>query len=178
MESDEYASLRDSFDARGGYSLDVRVDSTLSGLGFDRADWDRPVSEMSGGQQTRAALARLLVAELDLLMLDEPTNHLDVGAIEWLETSLAERDGALVVASHDRAFLDAVVGRVWELRDRRLTAFRGNYSAFLEPARGARRAGAQGHGHAQGADRPREGARPAIPKPPQVLEDARARAPA
>ncbi|HYI22979.1 MAG TPA: ABC-F family ATP-binding cassette domain-containing protein, partial [Candidatus Limnocylindrales bacterium] len=131
VESNEYASLRDSFDARGGYSLDVRVDSTLSGLGFDRADWGRPVSELSGGQQTRAALARLLVAELDLLMLDEPTNHLDVGAIEWLETSLAERDGALLVASHDRAFLDAVVGRVWELRDRRLTAFRGNYAAFL-----------------------------------------------
>ncbi len=131
VESDEYASLRDSFDARGGYSLDVRVDSTLSGLGFDRVDWNRPVSELSGGQQTRAALARLLVAELDLLMLDEPTNHLDVGAIEWLETSLSERDGALLVASHDRAFLDAVVGRVWELRDRRLTAFRGNYGAFL-----------------------------------------------
>ena len=131
VESEEYSSLRDSFDARGGYSLDVRVDSTLSGLGFDRADWGRPVSELSGGQQTRAALARLLVAELDLLMLDEPTNHLDVGAIEWLETSLAERDGALLVASHDRAFLDAVVDRVWELRDRRMTVFRGNYAAFL-----------------------------------------------
>jgi ATP-binding cassette subfamily F protein 3 len=131
VESPEYAHLRDNFEARGGYSLDVRVDSALSGLGFERADWDRPPSQLSGGQQTRAALARLLVAELDLLMLDEPTNHLDVSAIEWLENALAQRPGALVVASHDRSFLDAVVERIWEIRDRRLEAFRGNYSAYL-----------------------------------------------
>ena len=131
VTSAEYADLRDRFETRGGYSLDVRVDAALSGLGFERADWTRPVSAMSGGQQTRAALARLLVAELDLLMLDEPTNHLDVSAIEWLEGTLAARPGALLVASHDRAFLDATVERVWELRDRRLTVFRGNYSAYL-----------------------------------------------
>jgi ATP-binding cassette subfamily F protein 3 len=100
-------------------------------LGFERGDWDRPPTQLSGGQQTRAALARLLVAEFDLLMLDEPTNHLDVGAIEWLETALAARPGAVLVASHDRALLDAVVGRIWELRDRRLQSFRGNYSAYV-----------------------------------------------
>jgi ATP-binding cassette subfamily F protein 3 len=132
VESAEYAQLREQFEARDGYSLDVRVDAALSGLGFARTDWDRPPTALSGGQQTRAALARLLVAELDLLMLDEPTNHLDVAAIEWLETTLAARSGALLVASHDRAFLDAVVSRIWELRDRRLEAFRGNYSAYLE----------------------------------------------
>ncbi len=131
VESAEYAALHESFEVRGGYSLDVRVDSALSGLGFARDDWARPPTQLSGGQQTRAALARMLVAELDLLMLDEPTNHLDVGAIEWLEATLANRPGALLVAAHDRAFLDAVVGRIWELRDRRLTAFRGNYSAYL-----------------------------------------------
>jgi ATP-binding cassette subfamily F protein 3 len=131
VESAEYAQLRDDFEARGGYSLDVRVDSALSGLGFERPDWDRPPTQLSGGQQTRASLARLLVAELDLLMLDEPTNHLDVSAIEWLENTLADRPGALLVASHDRSFLDAVTGRIWELRDRRLEAFRGNYSAYL-----------------------------------------------
>ena len=131
VTSAEYSDLRDRFETRGGYSLDVRVDAALSGLGFERGDWTRPLSAMSGGQQTRAALARLLVAELDLLMLDEPTNHLDVSAIEWLEGTLAARPGALLVASHDRAFLDATVGRVWELRDRRLTVFRGNYSAYL-----------------------------------------------
>jgi len=132
VESAEYAHLREQFEAREGYSLDVRVDAALSGLGFARSDWDRPPTALSGGQQTRAALARLLVAELDLLMLDEPTNHLDVAAIEWLETTLAARSGALLVASHDRAFLDAVVSRTWELRDRRLETFRGNYSAYLE----------------------------------------------
>jgi ATP-binding cassette subfamily F protein 3 len=131
VESAEYAHLRETFEARDGYSLDVRVDAALSGLGFAREDWPRPPTELSGGQQTRATLARLLVAELDLLMLDEPTNHLDVAAIEWLETALAARRNALLVASHDRAFLDAVVGRIWELRDRRLEAFRGNYSAYL-----------------------------------------------
>jgi ATP-binding cassette subfamily F protein 3 len=131
VQSPEYAHLRDQFEVREGYSLDTRVDAALSGLGFDRSDWERPPTALSGGQQTRAALARLLVAELDLLMLDEPTNHLDVAAIEWLETALAARPGALLVASHDRAFLDAVVARIWELRDRRLEVFRGNYSAYL-----------------------------------------------
>jgi ATP-binding cassette subfamily F protein 3 len=130
VESDEYAHLREAFDHRGGYTLDIRVDAALSGLGFDRADWDRPPTEMSGGQQTRAALARYLVAEIDLLMLDEPTNHLDLSAIEWLENTLAQRPGALLVTSHDRAFLDGVADRIWELRDRRLTVFRGNYAAY------------------------------------------------
>ena len=131
VSSAEYGRLHDEFDARAGYSLDIRVDATLSGLGFARDDWSRPPTELSGGQQTRAALARLLVSELDLLMLDEPTNHLDLAAIEWLENQLASRQGGLLVASHDRAFLDAVVLRVWELRDRRLEAFRGNYGAYL-----------------------------------------------
>jgi ATP-binding cassette, subfamily F, member 3 len=131
VESDEYAHLRDEFELAGGYSLDLRVESALSGLGFSTDDWQRPPTQLSGGEQTRAALARLLVADPDLLMLDEPTNHLDVSAIEWLEQMLANRAGALLVASHDRAFLDAVVTRVWEIRDRRLTAFRGNYAAYL-----------------------------------------------
>src|SRR3954452_2365508 len=130
VQSNEYAHLREQFDHRGGYTLDMRVEAALSGLSFDRVDWERPPSEMSGGQQTRAALARLLVAEIDLLMLDEPTNHLDLTAIEWLESTLANREGALLVTSHDRAFLDGVADRIWELRDRRLTVFRGNYSSY------------------------------------------------
>ncbi|HWH37606.1 MAG TPA: ABC-F family ATP-binding cassette domain-containing protein, partial [Candidatus Limnocylindrales bacterium] len=130
VESAEYAGLREQFDIAGGYSLDVRVEAALSGLGFNAADWQRPPTELSGGEQTRAALARLLVADPDLLLLDEPTNHLDVSAIEWLEQTLVARRGALLVAAHDRAFLDAVVTRVWELRDRRLTPFRGNYAAY------------------------------------------------
>jgi ATP-binding cassette, subfamily F, member 3 len=131
VQSAEYAALRDEFEARGGYSLDLRVEAALSGLGFEAKEWERSPRELSGGEQTRAALARLLVADPDLLLLDEPTNHLDVAAIEWLETILAARSRALLVASHDRAFLDAVVGRIWELRERRLAAFRGNYSHYL-----------------------------------------------
>ena len=126
----DYADLQHRFDVLGGYTLDLRVDEALSGLGFGRDEWARPPTALSGGQQTRASLARLVIADPDLLLLDEPTNHLDISAIEWLEVHLARRTGALLVASHDRAFLDAVVGRVWELRDRRLTTFRGDYSAY------------------------------------------------
>src|SRR6266542_5736786 len=125
-----YEALQHEFDVLGGYTLDQRVDEALSGLGFPREEWSRPPVAMSGGQQTRAALARLVIADPDLLLLDEPTNHLDLDALEWLEEHLRRRAGSLVVASHDRAFLDATVGRVWELRERRLTVFRGNYSAY------------------------------------------------
>ncbi|MGD0121076.1 MAG: ribosomal protection-like ABC-F family protein [Candidatus Limnocylindrales bacterium] len=126
----EYESLQHEFDVRDGYSLDQRVEAALSGLGFDRADWGRPPTNLSGGEQTRAALARLLLSDSELLLLDEPTNHLDLGALEWLEEHLGRRHGSLLVASHDRTFLDATVNRVWELRDRRLTPFRGNYASY------------------------------------------------
>ena len=126
----QYEELQHRFEILGGYTLDQRVDEALSGLGFAREEWSRPPTSVSGGQQTRAALARLVIADPDLLLLDEPTNHLDVGAIEWLEEHLRRRSGALLVASHDRAFLDATVTRVWELRDRKLTAFRGDYSSY------------------------------------------------
>jgi ATP-binding cassette subfamily F protein 3 len=125
-----YADLRAHFDALGGYTLDLRVEEALSGLGFDRGEWVRPPTALSGGQQTRATLARLMVADPELLLLDEPTNHLDLGALEWLEEHLRRRSGSLLVASHDRAFLDATVTRIWELRERRLTVFRGDYSAY------------------------------------------------
>jgi ATP-binding cassette subfamily F protein 3 len=126
----EYADLQHTFEALGGYTLDLRVDEALSGLGFTRDEWSKPPTALSGGEQTRATLARLVIAQPDLLLLDEPTNHLDIGAIEWLEEHLRRRHGALLVASHDRAFLDNTVGRIWELRDRRLTTFRGDYSAY------------------------------------------------
>jgi len=125
-----YADLQHRFEALGGYSLEQRVDEALSGLGFATADLARPPSSLSGGEQTRAALARLVIATPDLLLLDEPTNHLDLAALEWIEEHLRRRAGSLIVASHDRAFLDATVTRIWELRDRRLTVFRGDYSAY------------------------------------------------
>jgi ATP-binding cassette subfamily F protein 3 len=126
----EYAELQHRFELLGGYTLDVRVDEALSGLGFTPDEIRRAPASLSGGEQTRAALARLVISNPDLLLLDEPTNHLDIGALEWLEEHLRRRSGSLLVASHDRAFLDATVDRIWELRDRRLTIFRGNYAAF------------------------------------------------
>jgi ATP-binding cassette, subfamily F, member 3 len=125
-----YAELQHRFDVLGGYTLDQRVDETLSGLGFATDEWPKPPSALSGGEQTRAALARLVIADPELLLLDEPTNHLDLGALEWLEENLRRRSGSLLVASHDRAFLDGTVARIWELRDRRMSAFRGDYSAY------------------------------------------------
>ncbi len=125
-----YAELLHQYEILGGYTLDQRVESALSGLGFTRDEWTKPPSALSGGEQTRASLARLVIADPDLLLLDEPTNHLDLDALEWLEEHLRRRAGSLLVASHDRAFLDATVNRVWELRDRKLTAFRGDYSAY------------------------------------------------
>jgi ATP-binding cassette subfamily F protein 3 len=111
VEGPAYADLQHQFETLGGYTLDLRVDEALSGLGFARDEWAKPPTALSGGEQTRATLARLVIAQPDLLLLDEPTNHLDIGAIEWLEEHL-RRHGALLVASHDRAFLDATVGRV------------------------------------------------------------------
>jgi ATP-binding cassette subfamily F protein 3 len=130
VEEPQYAELQHRFDVLGGYTLDQRIDETLSGLGFTRDEWTKPPGALSGGEQTRAALARLVIADPDLMLLDEPTNHLDLGALEWLEEHLRRRNGSLLVASHDRAFLDATVERVWELRDRRLTIFRGDYAAY------------------------------------------------
>ena len=170
-----YAELQHRFDALGGYTLDQRVDAALSGLGFSRGEWAKPPSAMSGGEQTRASLARLVIADPDLLLLDEPTNHLDIDALEWLEVHLQRRSGSLLVASHDRAFLDATVTRVWELRDRRLTRVPRQLLRLPPPARGARRTRGEGSRHACRADRARARARAALPQPPQVLEDARAR---
>ncbi len=125
-----YAELMHQYEILGGYTLDQRVESALTGLGFSRDEWAKPPAALSGGEQTRASLARLVIADPDLLLLDEPTNHLDLDALEWLEEHLRRRNGSLLVASHDRAFLDATVNRIWELRDRRLTTFRGDYSAY------------------------------------------------
>jgi ATP-binding cassette subfamily F protein 3 len=130
VEEAGYAELQHQFEILGGYTLDQRVDEALSGLGFTRDEWPKPPTALSGGEQTRAALARLVIADPDLLLLDEPTNHLDIAALEWTEEHLRRRHGSLLVASHDRAFLDGTVNRIWELRERRLTGFRGDYSAY------------------------------------------------
>jgi len=130
VEEPGYAQLLHEYEVLGGYTLDQRVDEALTGLGFAPDEWEKPPAALSGGEQTRAALARLVIADPDLLLLDEPTNHLDIAALEWIEEHLRRRRGSLLVASHDRAFLDATVTRIWELRDRKLTVFRGDYSAY------------------------------------------------
>jgi ATP-binding cassette subfamily F protein 3 len=120
------------FEALGGYSREARADSVLEGLGLGAIDPATPVALLSGGQKTRLGLATLLLNEPDLLLLDEPTNHLDVDALEWLETFLGGYPRAVLVVSHDRAFLDATVSRVLFLdpETRALRAYKGAYSDF------------------------------------------------
>jgi len=126
-----YGPLLEAFEAAGGYTYPTRIEQVLSGLGFSPADLHRPLGHLSGGQRTRALLARLLLEDPDLLLLDEPTNHLDLDGIEWLEGYLRAWKGAMVVVAHDRAFLDQVIEQVWELAFGRLTAYRGNYSRYV-----------------------------------------------
>jgi ATP-binding cassette subfamily F protein 3 len=128
----QYGRALEAFELAGGYAYEQRIDQVLSGLGFDEEDdFQRPVAQLSGGQKTRALLARLLLEEPDLLLLDEPTNHLDLAGIEWLEDYLNAWKGAVIVVAHDRAFLDGVVERVWEMAWGRLEQYRGNYSAYV-----------------------------------------------
>ncbi|MBN2386986.1 MAG: ABC-F family ATP-binding cassette domain-containing protein [Anaerolineales bacterium] len=126
-----YGSLQEAFDRAGGYDYEVRIQQTLTGLGLGREAWDMPLNHLSGGQKTRALLARLLLEKPDLLMLDEPTNHLDIEAVEWLERTLRDWDGAVLIVSHDRFFLDNTVNTIWEMKPDGIDVYSGNYSAYL-----------------------------------------------
>ena len=128
----EYGAAHDRFEMAGGYDYEVRIDQVLHGLGFSKTDWQMPLKVLSGGQKTRALLARLLLERPDLLILDEPTNHLDVDAIEWLESALKTWSGAVLIVSHDRYFLDKVVNVIWEMSRNGLETYRGNYSAYVQ----------------------------------------------
>jgi ATP-binding cassette subfamily F protein 3 len=126
-----YGQTLEAFERAGGYTYENRIEQVLTGLGFSENDFRRPIDQLSGGQKTRALLARLLLEEPEVLLLDEPTNHLDLAGTEWLEGYLASWAGAMVVVSHDRAFLDACVQDVWELIWGRLSHYRGNYSDYV-----------------------------------------------
>src|ERR687898_657239 len=132
---ERYGRLQAEFDRNGGYGYRARVASALSSLGFDPEDWKRPVGSFSGGEQSRIALAKLLLSEPDLVLLDEPTNHLDLRAIEWLENFVKNAKSAVIVVSHDRYFLDAVAGSILELDDGRLTRYPGNYAKYVAEKR-------------------------------------------
>ncbi|SDO15767.1 ABC-F family ATP-binding cassette domain-containing protein [Alkalicoccus daliensis] len=128
----EYDQLQQKFQQRGGFQYEAEIRSILSGLNFQSFDYNTPVSSLSGGQKTRLALGKMLLAKPDLLILDEPTNHLDIDTLTWLEGYLSSYDGAVLIVSHDRYILDKVVDYVYELSFHQTRRFTGNYSSYLD----------------------------------------------
>jgi ATP-binding cassette, subfamily F, member 3 len=126
-----YSDLQDHFRIHDGYSIELKTATVLQGLGFKNSDFERPTETFSGGWQMRIALAKLLLGEPNLLLLDEPTNHLDLEARNWLEEYLNAYPFAVILVSHDRFFLDAVVTRIADLTLRTLTDYHTNYSGYL-----------------------------------------------
>jgi len=127
---DRYDALTHRFENEGGYDMVAEVDKALSGLGFAKDDFGRPLSELSGGQKNRAMLARAILSSPDVLLLDEPTNHLDFTAVEFLEDFLARSRSAFLVVTHDRRFLDRVAEEIVDLENGRITAYSGGYTAY------------------------------------------------
>jgi ATP-binding cassette subfamily F protein 3 len=126
----EYGRLQERFEHLGGYTVEAEARAVLTGLGFKERDLGRDVGELSGGWLMRVALAKLLLVEPDVLLLDEPTNHLDLESVTWLEGFLKAYEGAVLLVSHDRSFMDALVDRVAELERRRMTVYHGTYSEY------------------------------------------------
>jgi len=136
-ETEEYHDALGKYAELGGYQLEPKAKRILSGLAFRESDFNRPAREMSGGWIMRAHLARLLVMEPDLLMLDEPTNHLDLESLGWFQNYLEHYPGAILMISHDRAFLNALIENIWEIRNKQVHRYRGNYDDYLEHYPGA-----------------------------------------
>lgn len=127
----QYGDLQHAFEQNGGYNYEVDIQQTLEGLDLGKNYWHMPLAHLSGGQKTRALLARLLLEKPDLLILDEPTNHLDTQAVEWLEHTLGDWRGAVLIVSHDRYFLDNTVNTIWEMSRAGIETYSGNYSSYL-----------------------------------------------
>lgn len=123
--------LLERFERRGGYQYKSIAKASLLGLGFSESDLTKPFETLSGGQKTRVLLCKILLGESNLLLLDEPTNHLDIASVEWLEAFLRDYSGAFVIISHDRYFLDRVTNKTFELENRHLTVYNGNYTRYL-----------------------------------------------
>lgn len=128
----EYSQKLELFSELNGYGYKSEVKGILKGLGFSDSDMETPINILSGGEKTRVLLSKLLLKNPSLLLLDEPTNHLDSDAIEWLEVFLKQYKGTVIIISHDRYFLDQVVNRVFEIHNKRLKTYNGNYSKFIE----------------------------------------------
>ncbi|WP_330501982.1 ATP-binding cassette domain-containing protein [Peribacillus frigoritolerans] len=128
----EYDTLMVAFKEKGGYQYEADIRSVLHGLQFADFDYSTPISTLSGGQKTRLALGKLLLRKPDILILDEPTNHLDIETLSWLEQYLQGYQGAVLIVSHDRYFLDKVVNLVYEISRNNMKKYHGNYSSYLE----------------------------------------------
>jgi ATP-binding cassette, subfamily F, member 3 len=126
-----YSDLQHEYEREGGFEYSAKAEAILQGLGFDRDTWHMETEKLSGGQQNRLGLARLLLSEPDVLLLDEPTNHLDVGAVEWLEEFLQSYAAAFVIISHDRYFLDRACRRIIEIENGQAATYKGNYSDYV-----------------------------------------------
>jgi len=129
---DDYSTLSHEYEIRGGYGYENKIIQVASGLGFDKSDLEKKISYLSGGEKSRVGLIKLLLKEPDLLLLDEPTNHLDIPSMQWLEQFLIDYDGAVIIISHDRYFLDQVIERIVEIDNGRDEKYYGNYSYYLE----------------------------------------------
>lgn len=127
---ERYTRMNQIFEQQDGYAFESHITGILKGLGFKESDFNRPVSELSGGEKTRVSLGRLLLSRPDVILLDEPTNHLDLNSISWLESYLTGYDGAVIIVSHDRYFLDKIVTKVVELENTKSTIYHGNYSYY------------------------------------------------
>lgn len=127
----DYDTLQHTFKESGGYTYEAEIRSVLNGLRFYPEDYEVEIASLSGGQKTRLALAKLLLAKQDILVLDDPTNHLDIETLAWLETYLQNYHGSLLIVSHDRYFLDKVVNQVYEISRTKIDHYKGNYSSFV-----------------------------------------------
>lgn len=127
---ERYTRMTHTFEQQDGYAFESQITGILKGLGFSESEFNRPVSELSGGQKTRVSLGRLLLSRPDVILLDEPTNHLDLNSIRWLEGYLSSYDGAVIIVSHDRYFLDRIVTKVVEIENTKSTIYHGNYSYY------------------------------------------------